>query len=256
MQALFDVSGKFFVVTGGSRGIGEMIATGLVANGATVLITARRTDDLAAVAQRLGANCVPVTADLSTQDGIEAFSEMVAERTDHVDVLVNNAGASWGESIDTYSRAGFEKVMALNVTAVFHTTQALLSLMRAAGTQDDPARVINIGSVDGLGVPLWETYAYSASKAAVHHLTRHLAKRLTSEHITVNAIAPGFFPSKMTAFAINDEESSAELLAKIPRGRYGNTEDITGTVIFLASRAGAYVTGSTIPVDGGIRTTM
>lgn len=253
---LFDVAGKFFVVTGGGRGIGEMITRGLVDAGATVLITSRKMDNLQALAEELGSAVIPVAADLSDQDDIVALATAVAEHTDHVDVLVNNAGAAWGEPIDDYSRAGFEKVMDLNVTGLFHTTQALLDLLRAAATADDPARVINIGSVDGFSTPNWETYAYSASKAAVHHMSRHLAHRLTPEHITVNTIAPGFFPSDMTAFAIADPDDREAFRAAIPRGRLGDAGDITGAVIYLSSRAGAYVTAAVLPVDGGVRTTL
>lgn len=255
-MTLFDVRGKFIVITGGGRGIGEMIATGLVGAGATVVITSRKIDNLRATAERLGEACIPVAADLSTQQGIDTLATTVIQHTDRVHVLVNNAGAAWGEPIDDYSRDGFERVLDINVTGLFLTTQALLPLLRAAATAQDPARVINIGSVDGFTVPIWETYAYSASKAAVHHLSRHMAQRLTPEHITVNVIAPGFFPSDMTAFAVDDERAGAELLSRIPRGRFGNADDITGAVIFLSSRAGAYVTGAVLPVDGGTRTTL
>ena len=255
-MSLFDVQGKFCVVTGGGRGIGEMITEGLVDAGATVLITSRKAENLAATAERLGDACIPVAADLATQEGIDHLAAAAADHTDRVDVLVNNAGIAWGAPIDDFPRKGFERVLDLNVTGVFHTTQALLPLLRAAATAEDPARVITIGSVDGFTVPEWETYSYSASKAAVHHMSRHMAKRLTPEHITVNVIAPGFFPSDMTAFAIGDEERGEALRAAIPRGRFGDADDITGAVVFLASRAGAYVTGAVLPVDGGVRTTL
>jgi len=255
-MTLFDVQGKFCVVTGGGRGIGEMITTGLFEAGATVLITSRKMDTLQATADRLGDACIPVAADLSTEEGIDHLAAAVAEHTDRVHVLVNNAGVAWGEAIDDFAREGFEKVLDVNVTGVFHTTQKLLPLLRAGATPEDPARVITIGSVDGFSVPLWETYSYSASKAAVHHMSRHMAKRLTPEHITVNVIAPGFFPSDMTAFAIEDEQHGEAFKSAIPRGRFGDADDITGAVIFLASRAGAYVTGAVLPVDGGVRTTL
>lgn len=255
-MGLFDIEGKFAVVTGGGRGIGEMITQGLVEAGATVVITSRKVDNLQATAQRLGDACIPVQADLATTEGAAALAAAVAEHTDRVHILVNNAGASWGQPIDDYTRAGFDRVLDLNITGVFQTSQALLPLLRAAATADDPARIITIGSVDGLRVPLWETYAYSASKAGVHHMSVHMAKRLTPEHITVNVIAPGFFPSDMTAFAIEGDDDGAELRAGIPRGRFGNADDITGAVVFLASRAGAYVTGAVLPVDGGARTTL
>lgn len=255
MQDLFDVAGKTVVVTGGSRGIGAMIATGLVAAGATVVITSRKAADLEALATELGDQCIPIPADLSTEVGIRALADAVAAHTDRLHVLVNNAGASWAEPIDDYSRSGFSKVLDLNVTGVFHTTQALLGLLRAAATVDDPARVITIGSADGLGVPPRETYAYTASKAGVHHLTRHLAHTLAPEQITVNAIAPGYFPTPMTSFIIDDEELSTDVMAEIPIGRWGTQNDIVGTVVWLASRAGAYVTGAVISVDGGLQTT-
>lgn len=255
MEDLFDVRDKAFVVTGGSRGIGAMIATGLVELGATVVISSRKAADLDELADHLGERCVPVPADLSTEAGTRALAEGVAERVGRLDVLVNNAGASWGEPLDDYRRDGFQKVLDINLTGVFHTTQALLGLLRASATPDDPARVVNIGSADGLGVPERETYAYTASKAGVHHLTRHLARRLATEHVTVNAIAPGYFPSPMTSFITDDEELSEEVLEGIPRGRWGTPEDIVGAVVWLSSRAGAYVTGATVSVDGGMQTT-
>lgn len=255
MQDLFDVAGKTVVVTGGSRGIGAMIASGLVEAGATVVITARKAADLEALASELGERCIPIPADLSTEAGIRDLAHTVAAHTDRLHVLVNNAGASWAEPLDDYSRAGFRKVLDLNVTAVFQTTQTLLGLLRTAATADDPARVITIGSADGLGVPPRETYAYSASKAGVHHLTRHLAHTLAPQHITVNAIAPGYFPTPMTSFILDDDDLSAEVMADIPIGRWGTQDDIAGTVVWLSSRAGAYVTGAVISVDGGMQTT-
>ncbi len=255
MTDLFDVEGKTVVVTGGSRGVGAMIATGLVEAGATVFITSRKAADLEALAAELGERCIPVPADLATEEGVAALAEAVARHTDRLDVLVNNAGASWGEPLDDYSRAGFQKVLDLNLTGVFTTTQALLGLLRAAATPEDPARVIVIGSADGLGIPDRETYAYTASKAGVHHLTRHLARRLAGEHVTVNAIAPGYFPTPMTSFIVDDEELSADVLAEIPLRRWGTPDDIVGAVVWLSSRAGSYVTGATISVDGGMQTT-
>lgn len=253
---LFDIDGKVAVVTGGGRGIGELITRGLVAAGATVFITSRTAETLRELADELGDAVVPIAADLGTQEGIDALAAAVAEHTDHVDILVNNAGTAWGEPIDEYSRAGFEKVMDLNVTGVFHTTQALLDLLGAAATPDDPARVITIGSVDGFTVPAWPTYAYSASKAGVHHMSRHMARDLAPRDITVNVVAPGFFPTDMTAFAMSDEDRADAFRSHIPRKRFGRADDIVGAVVFLASRAGAYVTGAVLPVDGGVRTTL
>lgn len=253
-DSLFSVSGKNVLVTGGSRGIGRMIAEGFVRGGAHVLIASRRAEDLEATAAELRAHgdCEAVPADLSAGPGCAALAEAVADRFEALHVLVNNAGATWGEPIDEYEEAGFDKVLDVNVKAVFLLTRALLPQLRAAGTLDDPARVINIGSIDGLSVPQFESYAYSASKAAVHHLTRHLGSRLAREHITVNAIAPGLFESKMTSFFIDAAKANAE--EGFPLQRIGRPDDMAGTAIFLASRAGSYVTGAVIPVDGGFAT--
>ncbi|MEA2499118.1 MAG: hypothetical protein QOH26_1523, partial [Actinomycetota bacterium] len=193
---LFSIDGKVAVVTGGSRGIGLMIARGYVEAGARVYISSRKADvceEVAAELSRAG-TCIAVPADLSNLDGVEHLVEGVTAKEDHLDILVNNAGAAWGAPIEEYPESGFDKVMDLNVKAIFFLTQRFLPLLRKAGTADDPARVINIGSIDGLRVPLLQNYAYSASKAAVHMLTRHLAHHLTGDHITINAIAPGPFP--------------------------------------------------------------
>jgi NAD(P)-dependent dehydrogenase (short-subunit alcohol dehydrogenase family) len=256
MSDLFSVAGKVAVVTGGSRGVGLMIARGLVQAGARVYISARKADacDAAAAELSRGGDCISVPADLSRQAGAQVLRQGVAAREERVHLLVNNAGVTWGAPIEEYSEEGFEKVLNTNVKGVFFTTAAFLGLLRAAGTAEDPARVVNIGSVDGLSVPALESFAYSASKAGVHMLTRHLARRLVGEHINVNAIAPGLFPSKMTAFMFASPELEAGLLERIPMRRAGTEEDIAGTVIFLASRAGAYVTGAVIPVSGGVAT--
>lgn len=256
MTELFSVAGKVALVTGGSRGVGLMIARGLVRGGARVYITARKAEACDAAAAELSQDgeCFSVPADLSSRAGAEQLHAQVVGREERLHLLVNNAGASWGAPIDTYEEEGFDKVLDTNVKGVFFTTQLMLPLLRAAATADDPARVINIGSVDGLSVPALESFAYSASKAAVHMLTRHLARRLVGEHINVNAIAPGFFPSKMTAFMFATPDLETALLERIPMKRAGTEEDIAGTVIYLASRAGAYVTGAVIPVSGGIAT--
>jgi NAD(P)-dependent dehydrogenase (short-subunit alcohol dehydrogenase family) len=250
---LFSVEGKTAVVTGGSRGVGLMIARGLVEAGVEVVISSRKLEQLEATAAELAAigKCTAVQADLSTQEGAVALAAAVRERFDRLDILVNNAGASWGEPIDSYPDKAWDRVLDTNVRGVFQLTVATLDLLRAAGSAEDPARVINIGSVDGLNPPMMESYAYSASKAAVHQLTRHLAKRLASEHITVNAIAPGPFESKMTAFMLDSPDARAVVEQQIPLGRIGSPDDIAGTTIFLSSRAGAYLTGTVIPVDGG-----
>jgi len=250
---LFSVDGKKAVVTGGSRGVGLMIARGLVEAGAEVVISSRKLEPLEAAAAELSeiGDCTAVQADLSSQEGAVALAAAVRARFDRLDVLVNNAGASWGEPVDSYPDEAWDRVLDTNVRGVFQLTVAALDLLRASASADDPARVINIGSVDGLNPPAMETYAYSASKAAVHQLTRHLAKRLASEQITVNAIAPGPFPSKMMAFMLDDPDRRALVESQIPLGRVGSPQDIAGTTIFLASRAGAYLTGTVIPVDGG-----
>ncbi len=256
IESLFGVAGKKVIVTGGSRGIGEMIAEGFVDAGADVIITSRKESELTATAERLGAkgSITAIQGDLSSPEGVAAFAAAVTATWDSVDVLVNNAGASWGAALGEYPVEGWDKVMNVNVRSVYYLTEALVDQLRAAGTADDPARVINIGSVDGLRACDLEHYAYSTSKAAVHHLTRQLAKRLRHEHVLVNAIAPGPFESKMMAFALSDDEARANVAADVPIGRIGRPDDMAGAAIFLASRAGAYVTGSVLPVGGGIAT--
>lgn len=252
MSALFSIEGRTAVVTGGSRGIGLMIARGFVEAGARVVITSRSAEACDAVAAELGDACVSIPADLSRMEEVERFAAAVADREPSLSILVNNAGAAWGAAFDEYPESGYDKVMDLNVKSVFFLTQKLLPLLRKAAAPDDPARVINIGSIDGLRVPWFENFAYSASKAAVHMLTRHLAHALVADNITVNAIAPGLFPSKMTKFVF--ENAAEQAIANIPMKRAGAPEDIAGTAIYLASRAGSYLTGAVIPVDGGVST--
>ena len=256
MADLFSVEGKTAVVTGGSRGIGMMIARGLLEAGARVYITARKADACNAAAADLGqyGECISVPSDLSTRAGAAHLQEGVSVREKQVHILVNNAGAAWGAPIDDYPEDGWDKVLDTNVKGVFFTTQLFLPLLRAAATAQDRASVVNIGSVDGLSVPIPESFAYSASKAAVHMLTRHLARRLVDENINVNAIAPGLFPSRMTAFMYETPEVEKAILERIPMHREGAQEDIAGAVIYLSSRAGAYVTGAVIPVSGGLAT--
>jgi NAD(P)-dependent dehydrogenase (short-subunit alcohol dehydrogenase family) len=253
---LFDLGGKVAVVTGGTRGIGLMMARGLLQAGARVYLCSRKPDACAAAERDLGADG-PVTAfpvDLSTEDGCAELPDRVAGREDRVHILVNNAGATWGAPLVEYPAAAWDKVLNLNLKSPFFLTRAFLPLLAAAGTADDPARVINVGSIDGLRVPPMPTYAYSASKAGLHHLTRVLARELGPRHITVNAVAPGPFESKMTAALLDQYREAA--VAAAPLRRIGRPEDMAGVVVYLASRAGAYVTGAVIPVDGGIATTV
>ena len=254
-STLFSVAGKSVLVTGGSRGIGYMIARGFLAGGASVTITARKVEACQAAAEQLSAlgPCRAIASDVSSPDGVAALADAVAGTHDSLDVLVNNAGATWGVPLEEYPRAAWDKVLDVNVKAVFGLTVALLPLLRAAGDADGPARVINVGSIEGIQVPEMENYAYPASKAAVHMLTRNLALRLAREHVTVNAIAPGPFDSKMMSFLLDDPAGREAVGSRVPLGRVGRPDDVAGAALYLASRAGAYVTGVILPVDGGLR---
>ncbi len=254
MNDLFSIEGKVALVTGGSRGIGLMIARGFVEAGAKVYISSRKADVCEQVVQELSqvGACVALPADLSSEAGCRQLADAIAAREERLHILVNNAGANWAAPLAEYPDSGWDKVMNLNVKGVFHLTRFLVPLLERAASDDDPARVINIGSIDGLQAPALETYAYSASKAAVHHLTRVLAHQLASKRITVNAIAPGPFESKMMAETLR--RFGDAIRASCPLGRIGRPEDMAGTAIYLASRAGAYLTGAVIPVDGGIST--
>lgn len=252
---LFDISGKTALVTGGSGGIGYMIAQGLAAAGAKVWICSRKAAAIAEAARNLSAfgEVQGFAADLATEAGIAAAVAALGESPLHI--LVNNAGASWGARVDTFPRAGFEKVLNLNLLAPFLLTQALLPALRRAATLEDPARIINIASVDAFRVPQWESYPYGASKAGLVHLTRHLGKYLAPENISVNAIAPGLFRSKMSSAALDLDDAVVREEIASPLGhRIGTTEDIAGAVIYLSSRAGAWLSGITIPVAGGAAT--
>jgi len=258
---LFSIKGRTALVTGGSRGIGEMIAAGFLANGAKVYISSRKAEACDATAKRLseayGGQCVSLPADLSRMDGVVSLAAQLAEREQQLDILVNNAGAAWGAPIEEFPEVGWDKVMDTNVKAVFFLTQKLLPLLRASAATGTPARVINIGSIDGLKSAIFDTFSYGASKAAVHHLTRFLAAHLTKERILFNAIAPGPFPTWMLSTGVGfggktegvDWDSVG---ARNPSGRVGTPQDIAGLAIFLASRAGEYVVGQTIACDGGI----
>jgi NAD(P)-dependent dehydrogenase (short-subunit alcohol dehydrogenase family) len=250
ISKLFDIAGKTALVTGGSRGIGLMIAKGFVDAGVKVYISSRDAAACDAAAKQLGKNCIPLAHDLGRTDEVHKLADEIKARENSLDILVNNAGAAWAEPFEKYSEKGWDKLMAINLKAIFLLTQALLPLLRAAGTADDPARVVNIGSIDGLLAPTLESYAYSASKAAVHHLTRNLAKHLAKDRINVNAIAPGPFETKMLAPVLAASRKAIE--AGVPRGRIGNDDDMVGAAIFYCSMASSYVTATVLPVDGGI----
>ncbi|KAA2312577.1 SDR family oxidoreductase [Pseudooceanicola sediminis] len=257
-HTLNDLSGKVALVTGGATGIGRMAAEGLVAAGARVLIASRKAEACAAVAEDLNALGLPGTAegfggDVGTEAGITALSRDLRARTDKLHILMNNAGRTWGAPMGDFPYEAWGKVLGLNVTGMFHLTQTLLDLLRAAATDDDPARIVNVGSVMG-EIPKGQgAYSYAVSKSAVHHMTRVLANELAADRITVNAIAPGPFMSKMMAFAIGHEEGRAKTAASVPLGRVGREEDIAGTLQFLCGRGGSYITGAIIPLSGGMQ---
>ena len=255
-QGLFSIEGKIALVTGGSRGIGLMIARGFVEAGAKVYISSRKAEVCDEVAAELEQGRDVHQRPRRSRDRSRLHrprGRASAEDEERLHILVNNAGATWGAPLAEYPEGAWDKVYATNVKAPFFLTRALLPQLVAAATADDPARVINIGSIDGLQVPIMETYAYSSTKAAVHQLTRHLAAHLGGKHITVNTIAPGPFESKMMAETLRNFGDS--IAKSSPLGRIGRPDDMAGAAIFLASRAGAYVTGAVIPVDGGIWTT-
>lgn len=251
-DALFAVHGKVALVTGGTSGIGLMAAGALVRRGVRTYITGRdaaTSRDTAARLAAQGGECIGLSADLAGARGPHRLAAEIAERETRLHILVNNAGANEKGTLDTARVEDWDMVMNVNLRAGFFLVQQLLPLLRAAATAEDPARIINIGSIGGLHVPNWEAFPYGASKAAVHHLTRALAKRLGKEHITANAIAPGPFPSRLTDTSSASVQKS--IATYVPLGRAGGAEDIEGLLVFLASRAGAYVNGATIPLDGG-----
>ena len=246
---LFRLDGRVALVTGGSRGIGRMIAAGFVAQGARVYVSSRKAAACEETAAELGPNCIALPHDVATVDGCRALAGALAEREQRLDILVNNAGAAWGVPFEEFPESGWDKVMDLNVKSPFFLTQALHGLLKAGAAHQPPAKVINITSIDGLRLNPWETYSYHASKAALIYLTKRLAARLVRDGINVTSIAPGAFASDMNKAARDHGEAVAQ---RIPAGRIGMDEDMAGTAIYLASRAGDYVVGETIAVDGGL----
>jgi NAD(P)-dependent dehydrogenase (short-subunit alcohol dehydrogenase family) len=252
---LFDLSGKYALVTGGTRGIGMMIARGLLQAGAHVVISSRKADTCAE-AQRLLSefgDVQAIPADLSRHDECQRLADLVKVDSERLDILVNNAGAMWREPLETFPDEAWDTVIDLNLKSPFWLVQALLPALRRAGTADDPARIINIGSIAAIHVAQSPNYSYASSKAALHQLTRVLARELGPQHVTVNAVAPGPFPSQMMASTL--DAIGDTIAAKAPLRRLGRDDDMAGVAVFLASRAGSYLTGTIIPVDGGIATT-
>ncbi len=246
---LFRLDGRVALVTGGSRGIGRMIAAGFVAQGARVYVSSRKAAACEETAAELGPNCIALPQDIATVEGCRALAAALTEREERLDILVNNAGAAWGVAFEDFPESGWDKVMDLNVKSPFFLTQSLHALLKAGAARHGPAKVINITSVDGLRLNPWETYSYHASKSALIYLTRRLAARLVRDGINVTSIAPGAFPSEMNRAARDHGDAVAKA---IPSRRIGTDEDMAGTAIYLASRAGDYVVGETIAVDGGL----
>ncbi len=260
MKNLFSVEGKVVIVSGGSRGIGEMIAAGFVANGAKVYISSRKADICDAAAKRLSeefdGECHSIPADLSNLNGIQTFVDEFSLREQQLDVLINNAGVAWGAPLEDFPESGWDKVMDTNVKGPFFLIQKLLSRLEAAATFEEPARVINVGSVDGIKTPVFDNFSYGPSKAAIHHMTRVLAAHLIKRHIIVNAIAPGPFPTWMLSTGVGgggdvDNTDWDSVGRNNPRGRVGNADDIAGLAIFLSSKASGFTVGEVISCDGG-----
>ncbi|MEQ1930165.1 MAG: SDR family oxidoreductase [Parvularculaceae bacterium] len=251
MKSLFSLKGRTALITGGSRGIGKMIAEGFLDYGATVYITSRKAADCNETAEKLSKHgtCVSIPQDVSTVAGCKELTEKYLGHEKALDILVNNAGAAWGADFDEFPESGWDKTMNLNVKSLFFLTQSLHGALKKAASADKPAKVINIASIDGIRINPWETYAYQASKAAVIHLTRKLASRLIQDNICVSGIAPGAFASEMNKSARDHGDDVAKM---VPAKRIGRAEDMAGAAIFLASKAGDYVVGDTIAVDGGV----
>lgn len=255
LEQLFSVAGKTALVTGAATGIGRMAATGLIMGGANVLIASRKGEDCMRVAEELnalgGGRAEGFAGDVSSEDGIAALVDGVKQRTDRLHILINNAGVTWGAEFADFPYAAWAKVLNVNVTGLFHLTRELVPLLEKAASHEDPARIINLGSVMGTQPLADGAYSYTASKAAVHHLTRTLANEFADRRITVNAFAPGPFQSRMTAFATASDEQAAKVGIRVPLGRVGTPDDIAGATLYLCSKAGSYVTGAILPLDGG-----
>ena len=252
MKDLFNLEGKIAVVTGGSRGIGLMIARGFVEAGVRVYISSRKVDVCNAAAAELSktGECISIPADLSTEEGAKMLGDKVKAREEKLHILVNNAGATWGAPFEEFPKEAWDRVLNINVKGPFFVTREFMPWLKKAGSFEDPARIINIGSIGGFGTG-GVAFAYGPSKAAIHQMTKNWAAQFAGDHVTVNAIAPGAFPSKMMAFITDNEESRRMLEETIPLKRIGTPEDVAGLSIFLSSRAGAYVTGVVVPLDGG-----
>jgi len=246
---LFSLAGKVALVTGGSRGIGKMIAEGFLAQGATVYISSRKADVCDAVVDELGSNCHSLPQDVSNVEGCRALAARFSQAEPKLDILVNNAGAAWGMPFEDFTEAGWDKVMDLNLKSPFFLVQAMHNSLKAGASANQPAKVINITSIDGMRLNPWETYSYHASKSGLIYLTKRMAARLVSDHINVTSIAPGAFASEMNRAA---RDKGDDVAKSIPSRRIGTSEDMAGAAIYLASRAGDYVVGDTITVDGGI----
>lgn len=254
MPALFSLDKKIALVTGGAQGMGRMIAAGLIGAGAKVYITSRKRESCEATALELGRDgaCVGLTADLNTPEAVMALANEMKARESKLHILINNAGRTWGAPLESFPDKAWPGVMAVNVQGPFTLVRELLPLLTAGAAQEDPARIINIGSLGGLRAEPLSAYSYAASKAAIHHLSRVLAKDLAARHITVNSVVPGYFPTQMTAHIRTEEAELNKLIERVPLGRLGEPDDIAGACVFLASRAGRYLTGAEIVVDGGM----
>lgn len=257
LERLFNVQGKIVLITGGSRGIGHAIAEGFVKAGARVYLCGRNAEASDLAAKKLSAygECHSIPAHLGSVEGCRSLAAALGAREHRLDVLINNAGSIWAETLADYPEDGWDKVFDVNVKGPFFLIQALMPLIDNAASPDEPARIINIGSIDAFHVPHHETYAYTSSKAATHQLSRHLAAQLASRHITVNVIAPGLFKSKMLAGTVQARGEEA-VLAPVPLKRFARPSDLAGAALYLASSAGSFVTGAVLPVDGGHATTL